>query len=120
MMQSPSRFLAELPAEVIEEVRSRSPRVTPSGYRQSERPMYPARKAPAAPAAPPPARRPTPSARNTLPGGLQLGQRVVHPKFGEGVILDHEGEGSQARVHVNFRSAGSKWLVMAYARLEAI
>jgi DNA helicase-2/ATP-dependent DNA helicase PcrA len=118
MMQSPSRFISELPPEVIEEVRSRSARVTPSGYRSTEKPMYP----PRTPSAPAPApRRPVASASQPqLPGGFRLGQRVTHPKFGEGVILDHEGEGPQARVHVNFRSAGSKWLVMAYARLEAL
>jgi DNA helicase-2/ATP-dependent DNA helicase PcrA len=120
MMQSPSRFIGELPAEVIEEVRSRSPRVIPSGHRSGERPMYPQRTAPAYPAPHTPPRRPTVSGQPGLPGGLRLGQRVTHPKFGEGVIMDHEGEGAQARVHVNFRNAGSKWLVMAYARLEAL
>jgi DNA helicase-2/ATP-dependent DNA helicase PcrA len=118
MIQSPSRFISELPPEVIEEVRSRSPRVAPSGFHKGERPMYPQRQT-AAPAAPPP-RRPAAPAQAAVPGGFRLGQRVTHPKFGEGVILDHEGEGPQARVHVNFRKAGSKWLVMAYARLEAI
>jgi DNA helicase-2/ATP-dependent DNA helicase PcrA len=51
--------------------------------------------------------------------GFKIGQRVVHQKFGEGVILNYEGEGSSARVQVNF-SEGSKWLVMSYANLEAL
>ena len=51
---------------------------------------------------------------------LALGQRVRHGKFGEGVVLSLEGEGSHARVHVNFAEAGAKWLVVAYANLEAI
>ena len=55
-----------------------------------------------------------------LPGGLQLGQRVAHPKFGEGVVLNCEGSGSHARVQVNFRDAGAKWLVLQYANLEAV
>ncbi|PCI71635.1 MAG: DNA helicase II [Gammaproteobacteria bacterium] len=51
---------------------------------------------------------------------FRLGQTVAHPKFGNGVILNHEGDGSQARVQVNFDSVGAKWLMLAYARLEAV
>ena len=51
---------------------------------------------------------------------LRLGQRVFHEKFGEGVILTYEGEGSSARVQVNFNDAGSKWLVMGYANLKPV
>jgi DNA helicase-2/ATP-dependent DNA helicase PcrA len=47
-----------------------------------------------------------------------LGQRVAHPKFGEGTILDLEGDGKSARVQVKFREHGSKWLVLAYANLQ--
>ena len=50
--------------------------------------------------------------------GLNLGQRVIHAKFGEGVVLNLEGKGSQVRVQVNFEHAGSKWLVLAYANLQ--
>ena len=50
---------------------------------------------------------------------LRLGQRVIHDKFGEGVILNYEGNGSSSRVQVNF-SSGSKWLVTAYANLKAV
>lgn len=49
-----------------------------------------------------------------------LGQIVQHPKFGEGVVLNYEGRGKNARVQVNFKRAGSKWLVLQYARLETI
>ncbi len=52
--------------------------------------------------------------------GLNLGQRVRHPKFGDGIVLSSEGSGNNARVQINFDEAGSKWLVLAYARLEAI
>ena len=48
---------------------------------------------------------------------LKLGQRVFHQKFGEGVVLNYEGQGRHARVQVNFENAGSKWLVMEYANL---
>ncbi|WNC71951.1 DNA helicase II [Thalassotalea psychrophila] len=52
--------------------------------------------------------------------GFKLGQRVMHQKFGEGVVLNFEGTGAQSRVQVNFEAHGTKWLVVAYARLEAI
>jgi DNA helicase-2/ATP-dependent DNA helicase PcrA len=51
---------------------------------------------------------------------LSLGQRVRHPKFGEGVVLSSEGRGANTRVQINFDDVGGKWLVMAYARLEVI
>ena len=38
-----------------------------------------------------------------------------HRKFGEGVILNVEGQGAHARVQVNFEQVGTKWLVLAYA-----
>ncbi|MDE1888213.1 MAG: DNA helicase II [Gammaproteobacteria bacterium] len=90
----PSRFLREIPSELIEEVR---PRV------QVTRPL-------------------TPSSAHldSAPTGLQLGQHVQHPNFGEGVVLDYEGSGPQARVQVNFRAAGAKWLVVAYANLRPV
>ena len=49
----------------------------------------------------------------------RIGQSVRHAKFGVGVIIDAEGRGSDARVQVNFRDAGVKWLALDYARLEA-
>ena len=49
-----------------------------------------------------------------------LGQRVRHEIFGAGVILSAEGSGERARVQVNFDQEGVKWLMMAYARLEAL
>jgi DNA helicase-2/ATP-dependent DNA helicase PcrA len=55
---------------------------------------------------------------SSVTGGFQLGQRVLHPKFGEGTILNSEGKGASARIQVNFEDAGAKWLVLAYARLE--
>ena len=49
-----------------------------------------------------------------------LGQRVNHKKFGDGVVLNYEGQGKQARVQVNFNNEGSKWLMLAYANLQAL
>jgi DNA helicase-2/ATP-dependent DNA helicase PcrA len=52
-------------------------------------------------------------------GGFRIGQNVVHPKFGAGVIIDAEGQGTDARVQVNFGGAGVKWLAVAVAKLQA-
>ena len=49
--------------------------------------------------------------------GWRIGQNVVHPKFGTGVIVNAEGRGSDARVQVNFRDSGLKWLALDYAKL---
>jgi len=49
--------------------------------------------------------------------GWRVGQNVVHAKFGAGVIVNAEGRGADARVQVNFRSGGMKWLALEYAKL---
>jgi DNA helicase-2/ATP-dependent DNA helicase PcrA len=51
--------------------------------------------------------------------GWRIGQNVVHPKFGSGVIIDAEGQGNDARVQVNFGAAGVKWLAVSVAKLQA-
>ncbi len=86
----PSRFLREIPREYLEEVRLRG---------TVSMPVFA-----------------SPQATND--SGFQLGQRVIHDKFGEGIVLNYEGAGSHARVQVNFSKAGSKWLVLAYANLK--
>jgi DNA helicase II / ATP-dependent DNA helicase PcrA len=91
-----SRFIKEIPNELLEEVR---PRI------QVSRPVYT------------PARQQR-MVDDDLSPGMRLGQRVRHGKFGEGVILDLEGQGSHARVQVNFERQGTKWLMLAYANLE--
>jgi DNA helicase-2/ATP-dependent DNA helicase PcrA len=88
----PSRFLREIPGELIEEIRPRM---------HVSRPLVRS------------AREPGGSV-----DGVPLGRRVRHRKFGEGVVLNSEGSGAHARVQVNFEQAGTKWLVMAYANLE--
>jgi DNA helicase-2/ATP-dependent DNA helicase PcrA len=102
---APSQFLREIPRELLEEVR---PRVRVSRPLQG---------------------RPRPSFRRGGAGGLddagpgdgvKLGQRVRHGKFGEGVVMNYEGDGPHARLQVNFEGSGVKWLVMAYANLEVL
>jgi DNA helicase-2/ATP-dependent DNA helicase PcrA len=93
----PSRFIREIPADLIEELRPRVQVSRPYGA------------------------SPVASLMNDVaPAGLKLGQRVQHAKFGDGVVLNYEGQGAQARVQVNFEGAGSKWLVVAYANLQAM
>jgi DNA helicase-2/ATP-dependent DNA helicase PcrA len=94
----PSRFLREIPAPLIHEIR---PKI------QVSRPMYQAQ----------PRRNWGHAALQESPG-LRLGQNVVHATFGSGVVVDLEGTGAHARVQVNFDDVGSKWLVLAYANLQ--
>jgi len=53
-------------------------------------------------------------------GLWRIGQRVFHQKFGEGTLTGVEGSGADARVQVNFKHAGSKWLALEYAKLTAV
>jgi DNA helicase-2/ATP-dependent DNA helicase PcrA len=95
----PSRFLREIPANLLNEVRPRAQVSRPaSGF----------------------ATRPAPGHASLETPGLKLGQTVTHAKFGPGVVTDYEGSGAHARVQVNFASEGSKWLVLAYANLQAV
>jgi len=49
-----------------------------------------------------------------------MGSRVRHNKFGDGVVLNFEGNGPQARIQVNFENQGTKWLMLSYANLEVV
>jgi DNA helicase-2/ATP-dependent DNA helicase PcrA len=51
--------------------------------------------------------------------GFRIGQNVVHPKFGAGVIVDLEGQGADVRVQVNFKNHGLKLLALSVAKLQA-
>jgi DNA helicase-2/ATP-dependent DNA helicase PcrA len=88
----PSRFVSEIPDHLTEAVRSNS------------------------------ASEGAPSWSNPSPvaDGLSLGTLVQHAQFGVGTVVSLEGQGMNARVQVNFESAGDKWLVLAYANLEPV
>lgn len=62
----------------------------------------------------------TPAPRASGSSPWRIGQRVFHQKFGEGTITGVEGSGADARVQVNFKHAGSKWLALEYAKLTAV
>ncbi len=91
----PSRFLREIPQELLEEVRAKARFQTAS----------------------------TPRAKTSMASsqaqevGLPLGQNVTHAKFGQGIVLAVEGTGAHTRVQVKFTGHGVKWLVLAYANL---
>jgi len=101
-MRRPSKFLEEVPAHLIKDVSSRVK--TSRAY-----PYYDDWSTSTA----------AEIATKELQNGYYLGQRVVHAKFGEGTVLDFEGQGERARIHVHFDGAGSKWLVLELAKLES-
>ncbi|HTU65865.1 MAG TPA: DNA helicase II [Steroidobacteraceae bacterium] len=87
---TPSRFINEIPEDLVEEVR---PRI------QIARPVIAARFKPIS---------------DELAPGVKLGARVRHKKFGEGVIMKVEGQGPQANIQVNFSSLGVKIMMLEY------
>lgn len=58
--------------------------------------------------------------QSPVAGQWHIGQTVKHAKFGDGVILDYEGSGGEARVQVNFSRVGIKWLMLEYANLMPV
>jgi DNA helicase-2/ATP-dependent DNA helicase PcrA len=90
----PSRFISELPPELVEEIRPRL---------QVSRPVFVRR-----------------SASLEEPQNMRMGSRVRHSKFGDGVVLNFEGNGPHARVQVNFERQGTKWLMLSYANLVRV
>ncbi|WP_218761479.1 DNA helicase II [Vibrio parahaemolyticus] len=95
----PSRFIRELPETCLDEVRMKA---------QVSRPASSGRF------------NQTAVKENFNETGFSLGSRVMHPKFGEGTIINFEGSGPQSRVQIAFNGEGIKWLVTAYARLEKL
>jgi DNA helicase-2/ATP-dependent DNA helicase PcrA len=92
----PSRFIGEVPADLLEEIRPRL---------QVSRPVYIKRSA---------------SLDESPAPSMRMGSRVRHNKFGDGVVLNFEGNGPQARIQVNFENQGTKWLMLSYANLEVV
>jgi DNA helicase-2/ATP-dependent DNA helicase PcrA len=101
-----SRFVEEIPSGLLKWL---TPQMAKPGYAAEPRAVYSSSFANA------------PQARSTNYGdsGFRIGQNVHHAKFGPGVILSAEGSGSDAKVQVNFKHAGMKWLALSVAKLEA-
>jgi DNA helicase-2/ATP-dependent DNA helicase PcrA len=95
-----SRFLDELPEEVVKRLTLR-----PGHARFDDLAWAP---------------RPAKGGKAKTPGhGFRIGQSVLHPKFGQGVIVNAEGSGTDARLQINFGKQGMKWLALEYAKLTA-
>ncbi len=104
-----SRFLSELPEQALRWLSAAKRDPFPSYYRDEPFADYvPSRQIKTKPQ---PARHDGQTWR--------IGQNVQHAKFGEGVILNLEGQGADGRVQIKFRTAGVKWLVLGYAKLTA-
>jgi DNA helicase II / ATP-dependent DNA helicase PcrA len=92
----PSRFIGEFPPDLIEEIRPRL---------QVSRPIFVKRSS---------------SLEETPAPNMRMGSRVRHAKFGDGVVLNFEGNGPHARIQVNFERQGTKWLMLSYANLVRV
>ena len=93
-----SRFVDELPQNLIHEVRMKAAAAVPFGVPRRSARQQPLQE----------------------DGALRIGQRVHHATFGDGFVLNCEGTGERARVHVNFSGAGEKWLMLGYANLQPL
>ncbi len=110
----PSRFFDEIPEGLLKWLTprmGRTPAAVPGGLTFTS----PRRGAWAAPPIPLPAAMRRTAAQET--GGFRIGQSVAHARFGQGVIVNAEGAGSDARVQVNFGRGGVKWLALSVAKL---
>jgi DNA helicase-2/ATP-dependent DNA helicase PcrA len=93
----PSRFLREIPPEHLQEIRVRAAVTRPVSMPAKQQ-----------------------SIASAMPSKYKLGQRVNHAKFGEGVVLQMEGDGAQERVQINFKQVGVKWLMLSFVQLEVL
>lgn len=111
-VSEPSRFLSEIPTELLEEAgeRRRRPAVAYEGttYNSVEAVMR----------ALPTAARPKPVAPKRSAGKWTMGTRVRHPRFGQGTILRTEGDGDDMKLTISFLSHGLKKMIAKYAELE--
>lgn len=93
----PSRFIEEIPVEVLDYARGGPDQLRRQAMASADK---------------------SASMREQTEGGVTLGQQIIHPKFGEGTITAIEGEGERQRIQVNFIEHGSKWLILAFVKLE--
>ncbi|MYH00866.1 MAG: DNA helicase PcrA [Acidimicrobiaceae bacterium] len=119
----PSRFLKEIPDELLQTVDgsrvvrsryySRSRRERNLDRRSANRDEIVQRALDAG-------RRPAPSVSGADRLGLKVGDDVRHAQWGEGVILNIEGAGDDAQASVRFPTVGEKQLLLSWAPLEKI
>jgi len=92
----PSKFIQEIPTELLEEIRPRLNVARPVFQPIKSKPVFEEES-------------------GTV---LEVGQNVMHATFGTGVVLDYEGYGSNAKVMVNFEEAGTKWMILTKSNLQ--
>ena len=115
---SPSRFIREIPQQYF----SNRQRTTDSGQRTSpriEQRMKPLRPQSSMPFAPRPLPL-TPSQNMGQGASLSIGCAVLHERFGRGVVKALEGSGLDAKATVQFENAGTKVLMLRFAKLTVI
>ncbi|WP_019899675.1 UvrD-helicase domain-containing protein [Methylotenera mobilis] len=101
----PSRFLDEIPEELLKHLNSKP--VAKSGYGRDYNEL-PAMMS----------KQQSSTQKNAMP--WKVGQQVAHSKFGNGVVVSYEGNANDMRVQVNFGREGLKWLALEFAKLTAI
>ena len=104
---APSRFIDEIPTEIIDRVRPQVKISRPHAFSSPN-------------ASPAFNRSFNTKGHDAGDSGLKIGQRVTHQKFGEGTITNYEGHGSHTRIQVQFKQCGTKWLVASFAKLTPV
>jgi DNA helicase-2/ATP-dependent DNA helicase PcrA len=127
----PSRFLEEIPEELIEHQgnvqnrpKARTTRDDDWGGRKVSSfdpdDEFRERQVDAAMAAGRSAAQRPPQPTNSQEIGLRVGDMVEHSVFGEGIIIDITGSGDKTEAVINFREKGRKHLLLAWAPLKKL
>ncbi|MDI1310136.1 MAG: DNA helicase II [Methylotenera sp.] len=101
----PSRFLDEIPEELLKRLNSKPAARSGSNRDYSELPAMMSKQQ-------------SSNQKNAMP--WKIGQQVAHTKFGNGVVVSYEGNANDMRVQVNFGREGLKWLALEFAKLTPI
>ena len=90
----PSRFISEIPEELIEQIKGASA----SYVKMNKNSFY--------------------VENSEYKDFYDIGKRVIHEKFGEGIVTNFEGDSQNSRIEVEFDSYGKKWLLLSLANLK--
>ena len=101
----PSRFLDEIPEELLKRLNSKPVAKSGGGRDYNELPAMMSKQQ-------------SSNQKNAMP--WKIGQQVAHTKFGNGVVVSYEGNANDMRVQVNFGREGLKWLALEFAKLTPI
>jgi len=110
-----SSFMRELPEELLHWITPKLPQRNPYGVYSSSSPLSSSLSPTSGRGEQRPVARPASEECQWC-----IDQAVFHNKFGEGMIVNLEGNSVDRRVQVNFKKAGTKWLALEYAKLTAI